>query len=175
MSRTLLHAALFVIVLPVFVPRFAVAQQVTAAQQGAAAQLAEEDDIVVERNSPSRQTQAQPATVVRKVLKSGQPVPAGAGYAVLDAPLYPCPKQGIPPQVGMTIITNPALAPHEMLYPHTYRALYPPFYHKTQRCWLMTPFGVIKNERRVLTGTEVCVKYKPCISPFTMFFPPAHY
>src|SRR5262249_24621228 len=110
-----------------------------------------------------------------KLMSSGQPVPAGAGYAVLDAPLYPCPKPGIPPEVGVTVITNPALAPHEMLHAHNHRALYPPFYYKTTRFWALSALGVYKHERRVLTGTEVCVKYKSCISPLTLFVPPLSY
>src|SRR5262249_19737958 len=47
-------------------------------------------------------------------------------YPAIQASLYPCPKPDVPLEVGRTIITNPALAPHEMLYCHKYRALYPP-------------------------------------------------
>lgn len=108
----------------------------------------------------------------------GQPVPVGpvyggpVGYARLDSALYPSPRQDIPPYVGSTMITNPALDPHEMLYAHRYRGLYGPFYHKTYRTWVMTPFGICKNEKRVLVGTEVRVNYKSSISPFSLFFPP---
>lgn len=104
----------------------------------------------------------------------GAPVMHGgpAGYARLDAALYPSPRQDIPAYVGSTMITNPAFDPHEMLYAHRYRGLYGPFYHKTHRSWVMTPFGICKNEKRVLVGTEVRVNYKSSISPFSLFFPP---
>jgi hypothetical protein len=74
----------------------------------------------------------------------------------------------------MTYITNPALAPHEMLYAHRNTGLYGPFYHKTTRGWLLTPFGISRREKRVLTGTTVDVKYKGHISPFALFSPTAH-
>jgi hypothetical protein len=67
--------------------------------------------------------------------------------------------------------TNPAFAPHEMLYAHEYRGLYPPFYHKTTRGWVLTPLGVYTKEKRVLTGTEVKVKYKSYIGPLSLFSP----
>jgi hypothetical protein len=95
-----------------------------------------------------------------------------AGFARLDGALYPSPRQDIPGYVGSTMITNQAFAPHEMLYAHHYRGLYGPFYHKTCRSWIMTPFGICKNEKRVLVGTEVRVNYKSSISPFSLFFPP---
>ncbi|MDB5389061.1 MAG: hypothetical protein JWM11_4707 [Planctomycetaceae bacterium] len=95
-----------------------------------------------------------------------------AGYARLDSALYPSPRQDIPPYVGSTMITNPAFDPHEMLYAHRYRGLYGPFYHKTYRSWVMTPFGICKSEKRVLVGTEVRVNYRSSISPFALFFPP---
>ena len=46
----------------------------------------------------------------------------GGQYPRLNAPLYPAPVQNTPSWNGATIITNQALAPHEMLYPHEYRA-----------------------------------------------------
>jgi len=95
-------------------------------------------------------------------------------YPILNAPLYPCPRPNIPTGVGMTTITNPALAPHEMLYPHRNTGLYGPFYHKTTRGWLLTPLGISRREKRVLTGTTVDVKYKGHISPFALFSPSAH-
>ncbi|MFO1021908.1 MAG: hypothetical protein U0903_14630 [Planctomycetales bacterium] len=103
-----------------------------------------------------------------------QPVPAApdGNYPILNAPLYPCPRPNIPPGVGTTVITNPALAPHEMLYPHKTTGLYGPFYHKTYRGWILTPLGVYKTEKRKLTGTTVEVNYKGHISPFALFFPP---
>ncbi|MCA9096362.1 MAG: hypothetical protein KDA68_22940, partial [Planctomycetaceae bacterium] len=64
-------------------------------------------------------------------------------------------------------------APHEMLYPHRNTGLYGPFYHKTTRGWLLTPLGISRREKRVLTGTTVDVKYKGHISPFALFSPSA--
>jgi hypothetical protein len=58
------------------------------------------------------------------------------------------------------MITNQAFAPHEMLYPHTYRATYPPFYHRVKGCWVLTPFGIRSHERWELQGTQVQVKYR---------------
>ena len=97
---------------------------------------------------------------------------APLGYARLDGAMYPSPQPGIPGYVGSTMITNPALDPHEMLYAHSYRGLYGPFYHKTTRHWVLTPFGLCKSEKRVLVGTEVRVNYKSHISPFALFWPP---
>lgn len=94
------------------------------------------------------------------------------GVVRVDAALYPSPQPGIPPYVGQTMITNPALDPHEMLYAHRYRGLYGPFYHKTQRHWILTPFGICKTEKRTLMGTEVRVNYKSHISPFALYWPP---
>lgn len=82
------------------------------------------------------------------------------GYVRLGAPLYPCPKPNIPIWTGSTLITNQAMAPHEMLYPHTYRAIYPPFYHRVKGGWILTPFGVRSRERWELQGTQVQVKYR---------------
>lgn len=88
----------------------------------------------------------------------------GAGFASLDAPLYPSPRQNVPREVGYTVITNPALYPHEMTYPHKYRALYPPYYYK--KCCI--PFLPAPP----LMGTEVTVKYHGRISPTALFYAP---
>lgn len=82
---------------------------------------------------------------------------AGA-YPQIQASLYPCPKPDIPYEVGRTVITNPAFAPHEMLYPHTYRALYPPYYYCNKGGLSCLPFF----PKPPLKGTEVTVKYKSC-------------
>lgn len=92
------------------------------------------------------------------------PTADGAGFVSLDAPLYPCPRQDIPREVGYTVITNPALYPHEMTYPHKYRALYPPYYCK--KCCI--PF----MPATALRGTEVTVKYHGHISPCALFYAP---
>ncbi len=83
-----------------------------------------------------------------------------SGYVRLGAPLYPSPRPNIPIWSGSTMITNQAFAPHEMLYPHTYKAIYPPFYHKVKGGWIVTPFGVRSHERWELQGTQVQVKYR---------------
>lgn len=97
------------------------------------------------------------------------------GYVRLGAPLYPSPRPNIPIQVGSTMITSPALAPHEMLYPHTYRAIYPPFYHRVKGGWIWTPFGIRSHEKWELQGTQVTVKYRSSPPPFwkSGWFPPA--
>lgn len=82
------------------------------------------------------------------------------GYAYLGAPMYPSPRPNIPIWTGSTMITNQALAPHEMLYPHTYRAIYPPFYHRVKGGWILTPLGVRSHEKWELQGTMVQVKYR---------------
>lgn len=91
------------------------------------------------------------------------------GYVQLGAPLYPSPRTNIPYWTGGTVIPNQALAPHEMLYPHTYRAVYPPYYHRVKGHFLWTPFGMRTHEKWELQGTEVEVKYRsnyPLLKPF---------
>lgn len=79
-------------------------------------------------------------------------------YPPIRASLYPCPRPDVPLEVGRTIITNPALAPHEMMYPHRYRALYPPYYYKNKCGITCLPF----IPKPPLKGTEVTVKYSSC-------------
>jgi hypothetical protein len=88
------------------------------------------------------------------------PLPNPNLYPRLNASLYPSPVQGVPTWTGGTVITNQALAPHEMLYAHQYRALYPPFYYRVKGHWLLGPMGVNQSERWKLEGTEVKVKYR---------------
>jgi hypothetical protein len=89
-------------------------------------------------------------------------------YPPVQASLYPSPKPDIPYEVGRTIITNPALAPHEMLYVHQYRALYPPYYYKNKCGLSCLPFV----PKHPLCGTEVTVKYKSHMGLFSSFYPP---
>lgn len=101
--------------------------------------------------------------------------PAGYGqgyqcYPQQNAPLYPSPQPNTPTYAGGTMITNQAFSPHEMLYPHTYRAMYGPFYYKVRGSWVVTPFGVRSHDRWELQGTEVTVKYRSHNKPFS--FPP---
>jgi hypothetical protein len=100
--------------------------------------------------------------------------PAGGAYPQTGAALYPCPVPGIPIQIGGAAITNPALHPHEMLYAHRYKAMYPPYYYRVHGGWVVTPFGVWSKEDWHLQGTVVDVKYKSHISPFAHFKPPYH-
>lgn len=94
------------------------------------------------------------------------------GYVYLNAPLYPSPQPNVPPEVGSSVITNQALAPHEMLYAHKYHAMYPPFYYKVDGRWVATRNGLLNRETWKLQGTEVKVKYHSHISPFALFVPP---
>jgi hypothetical protein len=108
----------------------------------------------------------------------GQPLlaPIQQGYVHLGAPLYPSPRTNIPAHTGITIITSPALAPHEMLYPHTYRATFPPYYHRVKGGYIWTPFGMRSHEKWELQGTEVTVKYRsefPALRPFHPPFNPS--
>jgi hypothetical protein len=93
-------------------------------------------------------------------------------YPRTGAPLYPAPRPGIPQQVGGTSIVHPAFQPHEMLYAHQYKAMYPPYYYKVNGGWFVSPFGVWSHENWKLQGTEVNVKYNSKISPFAFFKPP---
>ena len=94
------------------------------------------------------------------------------GYPYLNAPLYTSPVQNVPYQVGGTLITNQAFAPHEMLYPHTYRAIYPPYYYQVKGSWMIGPWGVWSRDTWRLQGTEVKVKYRSHIPLLTGFLAP---
>jgi hypothetical protein len=96
----------------------------------------------------------------------------GGQYPVLNAPLYPSPQPNIPVQTGITAITNQALAPHEMLYPHKYRALYPPFFYRVKGGWMWTPVGMRSYDSWHLQGTQVDVKYRSQYKLFSGFRPP---
>lgn len=79
-------------------------------------------------------------------------------YPPIRASMYPSPRQDVPREVGYTMITNPAFAPHEMLAAHTYHALYPPYYYHSKGCLGCIPF----MPKCCLMGTKVTVKYKSC-------------
>ncbi|QDT34897.1 hypothetical protein [Thalassoglobus polymorphus] len=96
----------------------------------------------------------------------------GAHYPQLNAPLYPSPVQYTPSWNGGAIITNQAFAPHEMLYPHEYHAMYGPYYYNVKGGWIWTPFGMRQHEQVKLEGTEVIVKYKSHRPLFSGFRPP---
>lgn len=99
-------------------------------------------------------------------------MPVSPWYPQTNAGMYPAPLPNIPIQSGGTAITNQAFAPHEMLYPHEYRAIYPPYYYKVKGGWIVTPLGVMSHDHWELMGTEVRVKYKSKISPLSRFVPP---
>ncbi len=90
----------------------------------------------------------------------------------LSAPLYPAPVQYTPAWNGGALITNQALAPHEMLYPHRYHAVYPPYYYSVHGKWIWTPFGMRQHEQWKLEGTEVIVNYRPKFRLFSGYHPP---
>ncbi len=96
-------------------------------------------------------------------------------YPQTHAPMYPCPVPNVPVQVGGTVYTNQAFAPHEMLYPHKYKSLYPPFYYRVHGSWLWTPFGMESHDKWELQGTEVKVNYRSSYAPFSGFVPPHHW
>ena len=96
----------------------------------------------------------------------------GVSGPVPGAALYPAPVPGIPHQAGGTAIVHQAFHPHEMLYPHRYKAMYGPYYYKVHGGWIVTPFGVWSKENWKLKGTTVDVKYKSHISPLSGFHRP---
>ncbi|MCA8991960.1 MAG: hypothetical protein KDA88_08275 [Planctomycetaceae bacterium] len=96
-------------------------------------------------------------------------VPSQGKYPQLSSALYPAPVQNVPSWQTQTVITNQAFAPHEMLYPHDYKAMYGPFYYKVRGHWFWTPFGMRQHENWKLEGTTVEVKYRartPLLSRF---------
>lgn len=135
----------------------------------------------IQQSAASRQANpafCQPPMAIDANAQAGAPaaVPQQEGYVRLGAPLYPSPRPNIPIWVGSTMITNQALAPHEMLYPHTYRAMYPPYYHRVKGGWILTPLGVKSHEKWELQGTQVQVNYRstyPSLLSGAHWHPPA--
>ncbi|MCH2203475.1 MAG: hypothetical protein MK102_16030 [Fuerstiella sp.] len=131
----------------------------------------------VYRNSPGVYSTVSNG-VVRAPVSSSHGISPGASGSKSGAPLspgtalYPSPVPGIPQQMGGTAVSNQFLNPHEMLYPHHYRAMYPPYFYKVNGKYMVTPFGVWSHEDWNLQGTVVDVKYKSSISPFAMFQAP---
>jgi hypothetical protein len=118
---------------------------------------------------PVSQTHQPPQPMSAQVAAPQVEVGVQAGYVHLGAPLYPSPKPNVPIWTGATFVPTPALAPHEMLYPHTYRAMYPPYYHRVTGKYFWTPFGMRTHENWELQGTMVEVKYRshhPLLKPF---------
>ncbi len=128
----------------------------------------------VYRNSPGVYRMVSQGVVTAPVKDDGgnasQASPSGAPLHPGTA-LYPSPVHGIPQQMGGTAVMSQFLNPHEMLYAHHYRAMYPPYSYKVNGKWMVTPFGVWSHEDWHLQGTKVDVKYKSSISPFALFSP----
>lgn len=122
----------------------------------------------------AQQPAAAPSHGVPQQLPPGAVVimPAPAQYPQMHAPMYPSPLPNVPVQMGGTVYTNQAFAPHEMLYPHRYKALFPPFYYKVSGKWWWTPFGMESHDKWELQGTEVNVRYRGSYRPFSGFIPP---
>jgi len=99
-------------------------------------------------------------------------MPPPRQYPQMHAPMYPSPVPNVPTYVGGTLYTNQAFAPHEMLYPHEYKAMFPPFYYKVHGKWWWTPFGMESHDKWELQGTEVKVKYRSSYRWFSGFCPP---
>ncbi|WLD10109.1 hypothetical protein [Planctellipticum variicoloris] len=151
------------------------ASQFQGGVESAYASAPAEPDYGDYRAIPARRaamTGAPAAAPATQAPAAGPAMPvAQDGYVYLGAPLYPSPKPTTPYWTGGAMITNQAFAPHEMLYPHTYRAIYPPYYHRVKGSWLWTPFGVRSHERWELQGTQVQVKYRSKHPAFPPFFP----
>lgn len=115
-----------------------------------------------------------------------QPItPRPLHYPNLDSSLYPCPRPNVPIEMGGSVITNSYMYPHEMLYHHHYKALYPPYYYKVKwrygvRMQMVTTdsgatvpmmYQTKVMHKVALKGTEVDVRYDHW-SPFDLFMPP---
>ena len=148
------------------------------ARPSVAVGMAKASDFINLVNSQADESVAPPmleaplmAPVAPGLVAGGMP-PVQAGYPYLNAPLYPCPQPNVPVQVGSTLITNQAFAPQEMLYPHDYEALYPPFYYRAKGRFVRTPFGTKTDEKWELMGTRVKVQYRSAIPIWTGFHVP---
>ena len=98
---------------------------------------------------------------IRQQERDLQAMGAPPCYPQINSALYPCPRPDVPYEVGQTIITNQAFYPHEMLYAHRYRAIYPPYFYENKCGLSCLPFF----PKPCIKGTVVTVKYKstlPC-------------
>ncbi len=126
------------------------------------------------QQAPQRISYAQQESTPPAAIPTGGPARITNGYPYLNAPMSPTPRPDIPYQAGGSYITNQALFPHEMLYPHTYEAMYPPFYYKSRGRITMTRDGIRVKEKWKLQGTKVKVKYRSFIGLGTLFKTPFH-
>jgi len=105
-----------------------------------------------QRNGPPKPMNAPQGRPVSRI-------PAQDGYVRLGAPMNPVPRPDIPYQVGSTFSTNQAFSPHEMLYPHSYRAMYPPYFYQVRGQWYSILGHMTNHEFWELKGTQVDVDY----------------
>ena len=117
-------------------------------------------------------TNASPVAVSSTTGAPVMAAPSMGQYPHTAAPMYPSPQPNIPYYVGGSAYTNQAFYPHEMLYEHKYKAMYPPYYYRTKGSWVTTPFGVWSHEDWQVKGTEVEVEYRSHISPLSLFASP---
>ncbi len=109
-----------------------------------------------------RQARVQRRQMARD-LAAVEPAPC---YPQINSALYPCPRPDVPWEVGQTVITNQAFYPHEFLYCHRYKAIYPPFYYENKCGLTSIPFF----PKPPIKGTVVKVKYKSTLP--ASFYPP---
>jgi hypothetical protein len=189
MARTTFRAAACTIILSAWSLNSAFAQSETESRQASpasapASQAAPE--AAAGKQAPAHDRSVQPAGYhAGVVVHHPGPIPAPrylppyapnivpCQYPYLNASLYPCPVPYVPYQTGGALITNQAFDPHEMLYPHTYRSLYPPYYYEVTGGWKVLPWGVAQGERWRLRGTYVSVKYHSSCGLFSGWCPPA--
>jgi hypothetical protein len=114
----------------------------------------------VQQGHAARKANRQERRMARQAGRSGYAYDGMAAcHPQLNSSLYPCPRPDVPVEVGSTLITNQAFYPHEMLYGHQYRAIYPPFYYENKCGITCLPFF----PRPCIAGTVVTVKYKTCL------------
>lgn len=158
MSRRIIAAAFTVVLAALMIPSVRAQDQGYGPYAGPAMSPSQSQQVAYYQNGP---TGPAPTPIDANLNQGPAAVPIQQpGYVRLGAPMYPTPRPNIPIWTGSTVITNQAFAPQEMLYPHTYRAIYPPFYHRVKGGWIVTPLGVRSHEKWELQGTMVEVKYR---------------
>jgi hypothetical protein len=160
-----------------YAPQFQSAARMNAAPAASASNAVYNYNTQAQAANASAQNGARPYP--------GQPMTIGGqrpgttqsvvgAYPYLNAPMYTSPVQNVPYQVGGTFYTNQAFAPHEMLYEHQYKAMYPPYYYKVNGHWMVLPWGVWSAEDWELLGTKVQVTYKARHPIYSLFAAPWH-
>ncbi len=116
-------------------------------------EMCEDDDSDYYSRWKERRLERKERKYQELLLKAAVPAPC---HPTLNSSLYPCPRPDVPYEVGQTLITNQAFYPHEMLYAHQYKALYPPYFYENKCGLSCLPFF----PKPCLKGTVVKVKYK---------------